>query len=136
MNVAAAFAATNLDGDRISDLPISDAGSGRLYLAFGRKEWPSRPGLRGLGAVRLFEAEEGGGAGGIAIGDIDADRVPEIVLSSHRADGAAQTRRVLDRGYVGAAGRRRPHRRGAEYRVLPRRRPRRAAPGTRAGSRG
>ena len=84
------ISAGDLDNDGIADLLISAPGRGELYLLRGRRQWDRSGGLEDYAAVRLFQGPAGVGQRRVSWGDIDGDKLPEVVFTAPEAQvGAA-----------------------------------------------
>lgn len=80
--LGAAITAADLDADGIDDLLVVEGGQRRLHMLFGRHRWPSRASFADLTPHQLLHAAPGAGDGGLRVGDLDGDTLPEVVITS------------------------------------------------------
>lgn len=92
------LATTDVDGDGIVDLLLAEPGRGELHLVYGRREWAETGSLEAYRAITVLNGGDGDGWWDIAVGDFDADLLPELAVASSQADttsGAASGRAWL-----------------------------------------
>ena len=95
-----ALAAYDVDGDGFKDLFVSEHGRGRVFLLYGRRDWKKNGTLRDHGAIQIFEGEVGAGFGQMSLGDLDGDKIPELVFSSPEVNASPQVPNAAGRAWV------------------------------------
>jgi len=73
------LAATDLDADGMQDLILAGDGAGQVSFLYGRRDWKPRGSWDGYGPVTLFRG--GSIRERVAIGDWNADRLPELLFA-------------------------------------------------------
>ncbi|MGH9384390.1 MAG: FG-GAP repeat domain-containing protein [Vicinamibacterales bacterium] len=101
--LADAIAAADVDQDGLSDLLLSERGSGRLLAVLGQRDWPAKVRFEDLQPLELARVDPGGGSTGLRVGDVDGDHLPEVALTA--VDAA-----VTGHGRSGRAWLIKPHR--------------------------
>lgn len=81
--------AADIDGDGIDDLIAAQPGRGELFLITGRRSWIRAGLLDAFDAITLLHSTPGQAWWEIAVGDLDADLLPELVVASPYVDTAA-----------------------------------------------
>ncbi len=77
----AAVLARDVDFDGLQDLIVSEAGTGRIYLFYGRKAWPARGTPAEMGAVTISAGAIGAGFTRLTAGDVDGDGLTELIAA-------------------------------------------------------
>ncbi len=106
--VDAGFGASTLAGDvdrdGLDDVIVSEPGTGRIYLFYGRREWKKRGTPAEMGGVTISTGRPGAGTSRMAVGDIDGDGLIELIATSAARGGApkdhaarAWTMRIYER---------------------------------------
>jgi hypothetical protein len=90
-----ALAGTDVDGDGLQDLQISQPGRGEVWLLYGSREWKRQGRLEDFPAVLVHEGERGAGLRRIGIGDWDGDGLREMAFASPEAGVGARLRAGL-----------------------------------------
>lgn len=81
----------DVDGDGVADLIIAEPARGTLHLLYGRRRFPSRATVAAA-AIPLAVGAPGQGSWDVAHGDLDGDRLPDLVVSSEELETAVGPR--------------------------------------------
>lgn len=80
-----ALVATDLDGDSIQDILLSQFETGEIFALLGRRDWPRRGRVEVFQPIRLFQGTRSAGAYQISRGDSDSNGLLEIAFAAPEA---------------------------------------------------
>lgn len=81
----ASVLAEDIDRDGLDNLIVSEPGTGRIYLFYGRAHWKTRGTPTEMGGVTISTGRIGAGASRLAAGDLDGDGLTELVATAAAA---------------------------------------------------